>query len=338
MNTFLAIETSCDETAAAVLNGAGRVLGEVVRSQIDQHQLFGGVVPELASRCHTEAIDAVVGEALARAGVGLPDVDAVVVTGGPGLVGCLLVGLSWAQGLALGRGLPMLAVNHLEGHLFAPFIGVEQPEFPFLGLVVSGGHTELVLARGVGDYEIIGATRDDAAGEAFDKGARLLGLPYPGGIAIDRLAQGGDPAAIAFPRGMIHSGDAEFSFSGLKTAVRDHVVRNGVPEGQALSDFCASLQEAIVDVLLRKTRKAARRLGVARIVLTGGVAANSRLRSAFAEAADQEGWTLHRPEMRHCTDNAAMIGYAGLLRLREGQTSSLDVDASPGLALGSVPA
>ncbi len=281
MTPLLAIESSCDETAAAVIGADGAVLGEVVRSQIEEHQLFGGVVPELASRCHTEAIDGVVAEALERAGLELDDVQAVAATAGPGLVGCLLVGLSWAQGLALGRGLPLLGVNHLEGHLFAPFIGQDAPDFPFLGLVVSGGHTELVLARDVGDYEIVGATRDDAAGEAFDKGARLLGLPYPGGIAIDRLAQTGDPAAIAFPRGMLHSRDLDFSFSGLKTAVRQEVEKRGVPEGQALADFCASLQEAIVDVLLRKTRKAAKKLGVERIVLPGGVAANLRLRSDF---------------------------------------------------------
>ena len=338
MTPLLALESSCDETAAAVLAADGRVLGEVVRSQIDEHQLFGGVVPELASRCHTEAIDGVVAEALDRAGLSLGDVRAVAATAGPGLVGCLLVGLSWAQGFALGRGLPLLAVNHLEGHLFAPFVGTESPEFPFLGLVVSGGHTELVLARGVGEYETIGATRDDAAGEAFDKSARLLGLPYPGGIAIDRLAQGGDRAAIDFPRGMLHSGDFEFSFSGLKTAVRQHVMREGVPEGQALWDLCASLQEAIVDVLLRKTQKASVKFGLRRVVLTGGVAANSRLREAFGQTAATEGWTLHQAAREHCTDNAAMIGYAALLRLRRGETSALDVDASPGLALGEVPA
>jgi N6-L-threonylcarbamoyladenine synthase len=228
-------------------------------------------------------------------------------------------------------------MNHLEGHLLAPFIGTEAPVFPFLGLIVSGGHTLLVHARDVGDYSILGETRDDAAGEAFDKGARLLGLPYPGGIAIDRLAQTGDPHAVELPRGMKRKDSLEFSFSGLKTAVWQHVERNGVPEGQALNDFCASLQEAIVSVLLRKTRAAAHLLGIDRVIVTGGVAANSRLRSAFSEAAEKEGWQLHYPERRWCTDNATMIGYAAAQRLLRGETSPTSLDASPGLSFGVEP-
>ena len=334
MFPLLAIETSCDETAAAVLDEHGAVLGEVIRSQIDDHALFGGVVPELASRCHTEAIDGVVREALSRAGIALTDVGSVGATAGPGLVGSLLVGLSWAQGLALARDLPLLAVNHMEGHLLAPFIGQPEPDFPFVGLVVSGGHTMLVLARDVGDYELLGQTRDDAAGEAFDKGARLLGLPYPGGIAIDRLAVDGDPEAVKLPRGMKHRQELAFSFSGLKTAVWQHVQAQGVPEGQALHDFCASLQEAIVDVLVHKTRAAVRRCGVERVVLTGGVAANSRLRACFEEVAAREGWTLCRADLRWCTDNAAMIGYVARLRLLRGERSPLDVDASSSRTLG----
>ena len=333
----LAIETSCDETAAAVIGVGGKVLGETVRSQIDDHQAFGGVVPELASRCHVEAIDPVVKEALSRAGLGLDDLGSVSATAGPGLVGCLLVGLSYAQGLASARGLPFLGMNHLEGHLLAPFIGTEAPVFPFLGLIVSGGHTLLVHARDVGDYSVLGETRDDAAGEAFDKGARLLGLPYPGGIAIDRLAQTGDPHAVDLPRGMKRKDSLEFSFSGLKTAVWQHVQRNGVPEGQALNDFCASLQEAIVSVLLRKTRAAAHLHGIDRVIVTGGVAANSRLRSAFSEAAETEGWQLHYPERRWCTDNATMIGYAASQRLLRGETSPTSLDASPGLSFGVAP-
>ncbi len=330
---LLAIETSCDETAAAVIGRGGEVLGEVIRSQIDEHALFGGVVPELASRCHVEALESVVAEVLERAGLDLGGLGSVAATRGPGLVGCLLVGLSYAQGLALARGLPMLGVNHLEGHLLAPFIGSPEPQFPFLGLVVSGGHTLLVLARGVGEYEILGETRDDAAGEAFDKGARVLGLPYPGGVAVDRLAQTGNPAAFDFPRGMLHSKDLAFSFSGLKTAVWQHVQEHGVPSGQELSDLCASLQEAIVDVLVRKTAKAVAASGVDRVVVTGGVAANSRLRGAFESAAADGGWTLHRAERRWCTDNAAMIGYAAGLRMERGERSGLELDASSGLGL-----
>jgi len=333
----LAIETSCDETAAAVIGEGGQVLGEVVRSQIDDHTVFGGVVPELASRCHVEAIDPVVNEALERAGLRLDDIASVAATAGPGLVGCLLVGLSYAQGLAAARQLPFLGVNHLEGHLLAPFIGNAAPEFPFLGLIVSGGHTLLVHAKDVGEYEVLGQTRDDAAGEAFDKGARLLGLPYPGGVVVDRLAQDGDPNAIELPRGMKRRDSLEFSFSGLKTAVWQHVERAGVPQGKDLNDFCASLQEAIVSVLLRKTRAAARLRGLDRVIVTGGVAANSRLRSAFAEAAQAEGWALRSPELRWCTDNASMIGYAASQRLLRGERSPLSLDASPSLRFGVTP-
>jgi N6-L-threonylcarbamoyladenine synthase len=337
IHPVLALETSCDETSAALIGEGGRVLSCVVRSQIADHQDFGGVVPELASRRHLEWIDVVVADALSQAGLALSDVASVAVTRGPGLVGCLLVGLAWAQGLAVARGIPLLGVNHLEGHLLASFVGMAEPPFPFLALTVSGGHTSLVRCSGLGDYEVLGNTLDDAAGEAFDKSARLLGLPYPGGIQIDRLAQTGDRAALDLPRGMKKKPGYDFSFSGLKTAVWKHIEEHGAPQGQALADFCASLQEAIVDALLHKTRKAARELGIERVVVTGGVAANSRLRSAFAEAAEQEGWELHRPEMRFCTDNAGMIGYAGALRLSRGDRSPLDVDVAPGLSLAADP-
>lgn len=334
VHPLLAIETSCDETSAAIIGPGGAVLSCVVRSQVEEHKEFGGVVPELASRRHLEWIDAVVDEALNKAGIGLDEVASVGVTRGPGLAGCLLVGLAWSQGLAVARDLPFLGVNHLEGHLLASFIGQETPPFPFLALTVSGGHTSLVHCHDVGDYEVLGYTLDDAAGEAFDKSARLLGLPYPGGIQIDRLARTGNPAAIDLPRGMKKKPGYNFSFSGLKTAVWKWIEKNGHPEGEALADFCASLQEAIVDALLHKTRKAARELGLNRVVVTGGVAANSRLRSAFADAAEEEGWELHRPEMRFCTDNAGMIGYAAHLRLVRGERSPLDVDVAPGLSLG----
>jgi len=336
IHPLLAIETSCDETSAAVIGPGGAVLSCVVRTQVEEHQEFGGVVPELASRRHLEWIDAVVAEALSVAGIGLGDVRSVGVTRGPGLVGCLLVGLAWAQGFTVARGLPLLGVNHLEGHLLASFIGTPAPPFPFLALTVSGGHTSLVHCRDVGEYEVLGDTLDDAAGEAFDKSARLLGLPYPGGIQVDRLAQSGDPKAVALPRGMKGKPGYNFSFSGLKTAVWKHLQQAGVPEGQALHDFCASLQEAIVDALLHKTRKAAREMGIRRVVVTGGVAANSRLRAAFADAAELDGWELFRPEMRFCTDNAAMIGYAAHLRLSRGERSPADVDVAPGLSLRSV--
>lgn len=329
---LLALETSCDETAAAVIAADGQVLSSIVRSQVDEHAAFGGVVPELASRRHLEWIDAVVDQACASAGIGLDDIAAIGVTRGPGLVGCLLVGLAWAQGLAIARELPLLGVNHLEGHLLAPFVGTPAPPFPFLALTVSGGHTSLVLAHELGRYEVLGQTLDDAAGEAFDKSARLLGLPYPGGVHVDRLAQSGDPKAIDFPRGMSRKPGYSFSFSGLKTAVWQHIGDNP-PQGQALHDLCASLQEAIVDALLIKTRKAARELGVKRVAVTGGVAANSRLRSAFAETAEREGWELHRPEMRYCTDNAGMIGYVAALRMAAGERSPLDLNVDPGFRL-----
>jgi len=331
---LLALETSCDETAAAVILDGGEVASSVVRTQVAEHAAFGGVVPELASRRHLEWIDAVVDQACSDAGVTLDGIAGVGVTRGPGLVGCLLVGLAWAQGLTIARDLPLLGVNHLEGHLLAPFIGHGAPPFPFLALTVSGGHTSLVHAHELGRYEVLGQTLDDAAGEAFDKSARLLGLPYPGGVHIDRLAQAGDSAAIAFPRGMSRKPGYSFSFSGLKTAVWNHVEAHGRPEGQPLHDLCASLQEAIVDALLIKTRKAARELGITRIAVTGGVAANSRLRSAFAEAAEKEGWELHRPEMRFCTDNAGMIGYVAALRMARGERSAPDLNVDPGFRLG----
>jgi N6-L-threonylcarbamoyladenine synthase len=333
VHPLLAIESSCDETAAAVIGRDGVVLSDVVRSQVADHAAFGGVVPELASRCHVDAVDPVVQEAVRKASISLKDLRGVAVTAGPGLVGCLLVGISYGQAVAAALDLPILGMNHLEGHLLAPFVGTPRPPYPFLALVVSGGHTLLVLAKDVGDCDWVGETRDDAAGEAFDKGARLLGLGYPGGVMVDRLArEGGDPRAVALPRAMAGSGDYDFSFSGLKTAVWQHVQEHGQPEGQALRDFCASLQEAIVDALLAKTRRAAKDLAVRRVVVTGGVAANSRLREAFAQAAAEEGWELFRPTMRLCTDNAAMIGYAASLRMQRGQRSGLDLDARPGWA------
>ena len=315
----LAIESSCDETAAAVLDGTRSLLGHVVHSQVELHARFGGVVPELASRSHVMAIGGVVDGALERAGARLDDIAGVVVTAGPGLVGSLLVGLEYARGLAWARDLPMEPVNHLEGHLLAPWLGVAdgfaEPGWPFIGLVVSGGHTSLYHCTAPGVYEELGRTLDDAAGEAYDKVSKLLGLGYPGGGVIDRLARSGDPAAIAFPRPMEKKGGYHFSFSGIKTAVSYHVADAGHPEGQALHDLAASFQEAVADVLVMKAVRAARRLGVPRIVVSGGVACNSRLRSLMRERAEARGIEVVVPPPVLCTDNAAMIGAAGYARV-----------------------
>ncbi len=328
----LGIETSCDETAAAVVEDGRRALSDVISTQIEIHRRFGGVVPELASRNHIVQVMPVIDQAVAEAG-GAGAIDAVAVTSGPGLVGALLVGVQVAKGLAAAWEKPLIGVNHLEGHLLAAFLGETPPAFPYLGLVVSGGHTSLYAARGFGDYLLHGATRDDAAGEAFDKGAKLLGLPYPGGVAIDRLARGGDPRAVKFPRAVVKGSDLDFSFSGLKTALLHQVRQHGVPQGQALSDLCASYQEAIVGALLQKAFRAARRFQLPRLVLAGGVAANSRLRAAALEQAEEQGVAVIVPPVRLCTDNAAMIAVAGTEALRRGLRSGPTLNADPGWRL-----
>ncbi|HXX29641.1 MAG TPA: tRNA (adenosine(37)-N6)-threonylcarbamoyltransferase complex transferase subunit TsaD [Myxococcaceae bacterium] len=326
----LGLETSCDETAAAVVEGGRRALSDVVSTQVDIHRRWGGVVPELASRNHVVQVLPVVDEALARAGVSLSELDLIAVTTGPGLLGALLVGLQTARGLAAATGLPVLGVNHLEGHLLAVRLLEDAPEPPFLGLVVSGGHTSLYLVEAYGRYRRLGATRDDAAGEAYDKVARLLGLPYPGGLPIDRLAQSGDSRAIRFPRALNAPDAVDWSFSGLKTAVRSHLRTHGVPEGQALADLCASFQEAVADALSRKAVAAARRLGIPRLVLCGGVAANSRLRALTVERAAERDIRVFLPPVRLCTDNAAMIAVAGTEAWVRGERPSgeLGVDAA----------
>jgi N6-L-threonylcarbamoyladenine synthase len=326
----LGIETSCDETAAAVVEDGRRALSDVVSTQIDIHRRWGGVVPELASRNHVVQVMPVVDEALSRAGVTPADLDAVAVTSGPGLVGALLVGVQVAKALALAWEKPLVHVNHLEGHLVAAFLSETPPVFPYLGLVVSGGHTSLYAARGFGDYTVLGQTRDDAAGEAFDKGAKLLGLPYPGGVAIDRLAREGEAAAVKFPKAIVRGADLDFSFSGLKTALLRHVKKYGVPQGQGLADVCASYQEAIVRALVEKAFRAARRLQFERLVLSGGVAANSRLRAAAADrAAEYEGMSVFLPAPRLCTDNAAMIAVAGTHAYLRGVRAPAALNADP---------
>ena len=329
----LGIESSCDDSAAAVVRD-GVLLASVVSSQDAVHGPYGGVVPELASRNHVVQVMPVVDEALSRAGVGPEAIDAVAVTSGPGLAGALLVGVQAAKALAAAWRKPLVPVNHLEGHLVAPFLGDPQPVFPYLGLVVSGGHTSLYAAEAFGRYRLLGATRDDAAGEAFDKGAKLLGLPYPGGVAIDRLARAGSAAALRFPKAVVRGSELDFSFSGLKTALLHHVRKHGVPEGRGLEDLCASYQEAIVGALVQKLFRAARRLSFDRVVLSGGVAANSRLREAVAaKAAEYEGLEVFLPPPRLCTDNAAMIAVAGTQALLRGEREGPGLNADAGWRL-----
>jgi len=314
----LGIETSCDETAAAVVRDGREILSDVVSTQIEIHRRWGGVVPELASRNHVLQVMPVIDEAMERSGVSLEEIDGIAVTSGPGLIGALLVGVQVGKAIAWATGKPVVGVNHLEGHLLAVRLGADAPEPPFLGLVVSGGHTSLYAVEDYGKYRLLGATLDDAAGEAFDKIAKLLGLPYPGGVVIDRLAREGDPKAIRFPRGMTKRVSLDFSFSGLKTAAMYHLQKHGIPEGQALADFCASVQEAIADVLTRKAMRAAKEAGMPRLVLCGGVAANSRLRALAVERGAESGILVHVPEKRLCTDNGAMIAVAGYETFRRG--------------------
>jgi N6-L-threonylcarbamoyladenine synthase len=331
----LGIETSCDETAAAVVEDRV-VLSNVISSQTDLHARFGGVVPELASRAHVEALTPIVEEALERAGCRFADIDAVAVTVGPGLVGALLVGMAGAKAIALATGVPFIGVNHLEGHIYANFLEHGPPEPPYVCLVVSGGHTMLVHMPEEHRYEVLGQTVDDAAGEAFDKIARFMGLGFPGGPALDALAREGDPDAIRFPRAMIDSGDYGFSLSGLKTAVLRHVKAER-EAGRAVdpADLAASFQEAIVDVQVTKTIRAAQEKGVRTVLLGGGVVANTRLRERIQAASGETGIRVLFPSMPLCTDNAAMIACAGASRLERGERTSFEVGADPGLELAS---
>ncbi|HEX9970209.1 MAG TPA: tRNA (adenosine(37)-N6)-threonylcarbamoyltransferase complex transferase subunit TsaD [Acidimicrobiales bacterium] len=325
----LAIETSCDETAAAVVADGRDVLSSVVSSQVDLHARFGGVVPELASRAHVDLITPVVAEALVEAGLDGYGLHAVAATVGPGLIGSLLVGVSAAKALALVWGVPFIGVNHLEGHLYASFLEEPDLEPPLVVLLVSGAHTMLVAMEGPGQYRLLGSTIDDAAGEAYDKVARFLGLGYPGGPAIDRLAMEGDPTAIAFPRAMRDEG-YDFSFSGLKTSVISYVRKH--PD-VSVEDVAASFQEAVVDVLVSKARRAATELGATGICLGGGVAANSSLRERLLDACIADGLRGFLPSRSMCTDNAAMIGAAAWWRYQQDGPTPLDVGADPGLRL-----
>lgn len=331
----LGIESSCDDASAAVLNvtGPGRaaVLSNTLATQEDVHRPYGGVVPELASRNHLLTIIPVVERALAQAGAPLEALEGVAVTCGPGLVGSLLVGLMFAKGLAQQRGLPLVGVNHIEGHLLAPLLE-HQLEFPFLSLVVSGGHTELFVVEDLGRYRRLGRTRDDAAGEAFDKVAKLMGLGYPGGRAIDEIATRGDRRRLRLPRARVRGERFAFSFSGLKTAVAQLLATAEAAQVKA-EDLAASFQEAVVDALVRPTLAAAAEFGLRTITLTGGVAANSRLRARLKELGEEQGCRLVAPSLGYCTDNAAMIALAGSYRLLRGESHALDLDAQPSLAL-----
>jgi len=381
----LGIESSCDETAAAVVAEGTKILSSTVSSQVEVHRPYGGVVPELASRHHLKNVVPVVRDALARAGTGLEDLDGIAVTQGPGLVGALLVGIQVAKGLSYVAQRPLVGVNHLEGHLFSPRLrlagtdppqagtdpqeagtdpqeagtdpsgtdpqeagtdpsqeagtdpsqeaGTDPPQERHIALLVSGGHTALILVEGFGRYRVLGRSRDDAAGEAFDKVSKLLGMGYPGGPIIESLARSGDPNAIRFPRALMKKGDLDFSFSGLKTAVANHVREHGAVTGTEVADLCASVQAAVADVLVRKALRAVKRHRVGSLVAGGGVMANTAIRRALEACAAQSGFKLSIPPIDLCTDNGAMIAAAGTEHLKRGRRSGLELNASPRLPL-----
>lgn len=332
---ILAIETSCDETAAAVVKNGREVLSNIISTQIELHKLYGGVVPEIASRKHIEKINQVIEEALTCANVTLEDIDAIGVTYGPGLVGALLVGVAEAKAISFATKKPLVGVHHIEGHVSANYIENKLLEPPFLCLIVSGGHTHLVLVKDYGTYEIIGRTRDDAAGEAFDKVARAIGLGYPGGPKIDKLSKEGNKKAIAFPRANIEGCPYDFSFSGLKSAVLNHINSCEMKKEEINpADIAASFQAAVVDVLVNKTMAAAKDFDMKQVAIAGGVAANSSLKEAMAEACQKQGLTFYHPSPIYCTDNAAMIGSAAYYEYLKGNRAGLDLNAVPNLKIG----
>ena len=332
---LLAIECSCDETAAAVVKNGRDVLSNVIYSQIALHTEYGGVVPEIASRKHIEKINQVIEQALSEAGKTLQDMDGIAVTYGPGLVGALLVGVSEAKAISFATGLPLIGIHHIEGHISANYIENKDLEPPFVCLVASGGHSHLVVVKDYGEYEIIGRTRDDAAGEAFDKVARAIGLGYPGGPKIDKLSKEGNPDAIAFPRAKVAENEYDFSFSGLKSAVLNYLNACQM-KGEEVNraDVAASFQKAVIDVLVEHSMHAVKQYGFHKFAIAGGVASNSSLRKAFEERCEKEGVQFYHPSPIFCTDNAAMIGAAGYYEFIKGLRSGYDLNAVPGLKLG----
>ncbi len=332
---ILAIESSCDETAASVVKNGREVLSNIISSQIELHTLYGGVVPEIASRKHIEKINQVIEEALQEANVTLSEITAIAVTYGPGLVGALLVGVSAAKAISFATGKPLIGVHHIEGHISANFIENKELEPPFTCLVVSGGHTHLVVVKDYGVYEILGYTRDDAAGEAFDKVARAIGLGYPGGPKIDRLSREGSPAAIQFPRAKVDGSDYDFSFSGLKSAVLNYLnscEMKGIEVNKA--DVAASFQKAVIDVLVEHSLNAVKEYGLDKFAIAGGVASNSSLRATFETECRKQNIEFYHPSPIFCTDNAAMIGVAGYYEYIKGTRSGYDLNAIPNLRLG----
>jgi len=334
---ILGIDTSCDETAAAVVVDGREILSNIISSQIDLHRKYGGVVPELASRKHVESINYIVDQAMMEAGTTFDNLGAIAVTNRPGLIGALLVGVATAKSMAYAHDLPLLGINHIEGHIYANFMVHEELPFPHVCLTVSGGHTLLVDVQTGWRYEVLGGTLDDAAGEAYDKVAQYLGLGFPGGKVIDDLAKQGDPAAIEFPRPMLDSGDYQFSFSGIKTAVR-YYVENAKSSGTMppIENIAASFQAAVVDVLVQKTLNAAEDTGARVIGAGGGVLANRRLRARLADETDRRGLDLYVPSPRLCVDNGAMIGAAAVYRLERGEATPWGAGVDPGLRLGAV--